>query len=167
MTTISWTKAFANVARGLVLAAGLACLATLAGCGGGGDFATSPVRGKVTFKGEPVKAGTLNFRPLAGEGNTKSMPGKSAVGTINADGTYTLATYKPGDGAVVGKHEVTFTPFLDVDEELASKATREKPYVAPPSPYAGLVPKEKEVTVKSGKNEIDIELVPPSGAASR
>jgi len=69
------------------------------GCGGG----AAPVKGKVTYKGEPVKGGSLVFSPLA-EG------GKAASGDVKEDGTYTLTTNKPGDGAKPGHYRVTYTP---------------------------------------------------------
>lgn len=146
--------------------AGLAALASsiaLCGCGDSGGFATSPAKGKVTYQGAAVKGGTLQFRPLSA-GDAKGGSGKPASATIQADGTFVLQTYKAGDGAVVGKHEITFTPASEADDDAASNAPPGKPYVAPPSPYAGLGPKDKEVEIKTGNNEINIELVPLAGA---
>jgi hypothetical protein len=68
----------------------------LAGCGGGPRMAK--VTGRVTVAGQPLTTGTIMFHPESGP---------TAVGGINADGTYTLSTLKPGDGAVVGAHRVT------------------------------------------------------------
>jgi hypothetical protein len=68
----------------------------LTGCSGGPRL--GKVSGRVTFNGKPVPTGTIMFYPDAGP---------AAVGAIGPDGTYTLATIKPGDGAVVGSHRVT------------------------------------------------------------
>jgi hypothetical protein len=69
-------------------------LAALTGCGG---EKLGRVSGTVTAAGKPVAGGTIQFVPAAG---------KAAVASINPDGTYTLTTYKPGDGALVGPHKV-------------------------------------------------------------
>lgn len=125
----------------------------LPGCGSSGDFATSPVRGKVTFNGQPVTGGSVTFRPVSTGG---ALAGKPASATLQADGTYVLTTYKDGDGAVVGKHELSYSaPLLDYQGEAKPGDER------PKSPFDGLAPKEKQVEVKSGKNEINIELAKP------
>lgn len=69
----------------------------LAGCGGGNGLTTAPVKGKVLVNGQPLSHGTISFRPEAGS---------PATGEIRPDGTFTLTTFKPGDGAIVGTHEV-------------------------------------------------------------
>jgi hypothetical protein len=75
----------------VVAAAGLVFLT---GCGG---EQLGRVTGTVTVAGKPVAGGTIQFVPAAG---------KAAVGSINPDGTNTLTTHKPGDGALVGPHKV-------------------------------------------------------------
>jgi hypothetical protein len=52
----------------------------LAGCSGGGD--TTSVEGKVTYNGQPVTTGLINFMPKNG--------GRPLGGGINADGTYSF-----------------------------------------------------------------------------
>lgn len=56
-----------------------------------------PVSGKVTYNGQPLKFGSVTFQP---------QKGQPARGEIQSDGTFTLSTFKPGDGAVVGPHKV-------------------------------------------------------------
>ncbi|MFO0925668.1 MAG: hypothetical protein U0736_01350 [Gemmataceae bacterium] len=64
-----------------------------------------------------------------------------------------------GDGAVVGKHRVTFSP----PEPQVTEQQRTNPkFTPPPPPYRGLVPKPAEVEVKADSNTIDLELVPAS-----
>lgn len=129
-------------------------LLALAGCGGGGA-PTAPVSGKVTYKGQAVKGGSFTFIPVADKGN--ATPGKPAAGVVQPDGTYSLGTYGTSDGAVLGRHKVSYSaPVMELPpgKEL-------KPGESPPaSPYDKLAPKQEEVEVKSGSNTIDIELVP-------
>jgi hypothetical protein len=134
------------------------------GCGGNsGDLSTAPVKGKVTHNGQPVTGGSVIFSPIAASAGTKpTQTGKSGVGNVGNDGSFTLSTYGNGDGAVVGKHRVTYSaPAVEIDE--AQHKEDSKP---PVSPYAGLVPKDKEVEVKPGSNTIDIELVPNPNAGA-
>jgi hypothetical protein len=132
-----------------------AVLAGLAGCKqSGAEFKVAPVKGKVTHQGQPVKGGSITFQPVGVEGAKAGVKGKPATGEVKDDGTFVLSTYGKGDGAVVGKHRVMYMPTI-----AGAQSYDEKPK---PSPYAGLAPKEKEVEVKSGPNEIAIELVPSS-----
>ena len=72
----------------------LTCLA-LTGCGGQGFV---PAGGKVSFDdGSPVAGGGIVFQ--AGT--------FMADGSINADGTFTLSSLKPGDGLPPGTYQVT------------------------------------------------------------
>jgi hypothetical protein len=74
----------------------------LAGCGPGHGLTLGRVQGKVTYKGEPVRYGTVFFVP----NTSKGTDGPSAMGIIKDDGTYTLSTDSGGDGALVGHHKV-------------------------------------------------------------
>jgi hypothetical protein len=74
----------------------------------------------VTYKGEPVKYGTVSFVPDA----SKGTDGPIAMGNIKDDGTYILSTSDPGDGALVGHHKVSIvgldpTPVTKVDAQPA------------------------------------------------
>jgi hypothetical protein len=82
-------------------APGLLALA-VAGCGPGHGLTLGRVQGKVTYKGEPVRYGTVFFVPDL----LKGTDGPSAMGIIKDDGTYTLSTDSGGDGALVGHHKV-------------------------------------------------------------
>jgi hypothetical protein len=74
---------------------GLACLTfALSGCGGS---KVAKVTGQVTYGGKAVTGGKIMFYPESG---------RMALGEIGADGSYTLTTFKPGDGALVGRHRV-------------------------------------------------------------
>lgn len=140
--------------------------ATWLGCGSGGA-GTSPVSGKVTYQGQPVTGGTLNFSPTAPPGS--AIAGRPASGKVQSDGSFVLMTNKPSDGAVVGKHRVMYSP--PVPEMPPPKELKPGesavPTPTPPSPYDGLIPKPDVVEVTKGSNTISIELVPPAGAAPK
>src|SRR5437868_4140710 len=74
----------------------------LAGCGSENGLTLGRVRGKVTFKGEPIRYGTVFLMP----DDAKGTKGPPAMATIGADGTFTVSTEEPGDGAIVGEHKV-------------------------------------------------------------
>jgi len=118
----------------------------LSGCGGGSEFATAKVRGKVTFKGQPVANASVDFAPQkaadSGKGAGGGQPGKSASGMTDKDGVFVLSTYAPGDGAVVGKHRVAVSS-SDIKK-----------------PLPGKTPPNLVLEVKSGSNDLTIELVP-------
>lgn len=68
------------------------------GCHRGPQLA--PVTGKVMYNGQPLSFGVVQFQ---------SASGQPARGEIQSDGTFSLSTYRPGDGAVVGTHRVRVT----------------------------------------------------------
>jgi len=74
-----------------------------------GRLKTYPVQGKVVFAdGSPVKVGTIE---------TKSVEhGIQSTGQIERDGSFTLTTYKPNDGAVAGKHQCVVVQFIQLEE---------------------------------------------------
>jgi len=89
-----------------------AAMPLLAGCSNNG-LNLAKVHGKVTYKGQPVKKGTVFFMP----DDKKGTIGPPALGTITADGSYIMSTERAGDGAIVGSHLVGIT---GVDEKPLS-----------------------------------------------
>jgi hypothetical protein len=75
------------------------------GCWSGNGLNLARVRGRVTYKGEPVKNGTVMFMPDEAKGTV----GPPAVGTITSDGSYIMSTESAGDGVIVGSHKVGIT----------------------------------------------------------
>lgn len=121
------------------------------GCGSSGPE-MARVTGKVTYNGQPVPLGTIAFQALDPEG------GRNAIGMIQPDGTYTLHTEQPGDGALLGDYQIGIVardePILD--------------YIpAKPVPPKRLTPEKYEnpqtsglrAQVESGRNVIDFELI--------
>ena len=96
MRTSRWKGVAAVAASWLSLS--LFLTPALPGCGGEPGLAR--VRGRVTYKGQPVTQGDVFFSPEGG--GTRGAQGK-----LDADGSYSLGTYAPGDGAYIGKHKVS------------------------------------------------------------
>jgi len=70
------------------------------GCGDQSGLAKRyPVTGRVTYKGEPVEKGTISFIPVQADG-------RAAAGEIT-NGSYSLTTSTPNDGALPGSYKVT------------------------------------------------------------
>jgi hypothetical protein len=79
----------------VALAFGLTMICLLSGCNSGPTVV--PVTGKVLYNGRPLEFGSVTFQPPRGQ---------PAQGEIQSDGTFVLSSYRPNDGAVVGKHQV-------------------------------------------------------------
>jgi hypothetical protein len=110
-------------ARAGVLGVFVSSAMLLAGCGGkaaseGKGPPTVPLKGKIVFtKGGAVKS--LADKQARIELESVDQPGMHAVGPIQEDGTFEVATITPEGGsvgAVPGKHRVR----LDLEENAAS-----------------------------------------------
>lgn len=66
-----------------------------------------PVSGVVLIDGKPLTSGYIQFTP------PDSRPAKA---TLDADGRFSLSTFKPGDGCVLGTHVVTVNAADAVDD---------------------------------------------------
>lgn len=85
----------------------LAMLLALSGCGENTSLPgpePQPVKGKVTYRGEPAAGFLVVFNPLEKWEGPVFAP--SAV--TNADGEFQLHSYADNDGAPVGEYAVTF-----------------------------------------------------------
>jgi hypothetical protein len=127
------------------------------------------VKGRVTYAGKLVTEGRVTFYPEAG---------RMALGTIAADGTYTLTTFKPGDGALIGPHKVAIhatrvgpgslvAPRSVEEEAQASRRGGGKVLEAGkvewlvPEKYSDHATSGLTAQVKPGSNSIDFDL--PAG----
>jgi hypothetical protein len=130
------------------------CLAGFAGCTFNGST-TAPVRGKVTLDGQPVTRGIVHFLPDAGP---------AASGPLTADGTYRLSTHGTQDGAVIGNHQVYFSPpptdlsDYSMDDYVANKPPPKNSRYEVPHKYLSPSTSGISAEVKSGKNQIDFDL---------
>ena len=82
------------------LAIGLTLLTVVAGCSD--RPRRVPVSGQVTIDGAPVTRGVVRVIP---------PDARAAMGDIDAQGRFTLTTFDPGDGCVVGTHRVEVVAF--------------------------------------------------------
>src|SRR5262245_34134306 len=75
-------------------------------------YKIAPISGRVTLDGKPVAKWAVMLQPVA---SGKSInPGPGSAGVTDEDGRYTLTVIgKTTKGAVIGKHQVRFTPFDD------------------------------------------------------
>jgi hypothetical protein len=122
-------------------------LLVIIGCGYDNGLKLARVSGKVTFKGEPVKNGTVFFMPDEGKGTI----GPSAVGSIRDDGTYVASTDYAGDGVIVGSHKIGLTGLEPVSAAID-----------PEKEPAGPLPKAKTARSR-GDRKKDVDLFTDSG----
>jgi hypothetical protein len=80
----------------VVLSALCISLILLVGCNRGPRMV--PVSGVVLLDGKPVEGAAVLFTPDAG--------GRPADGATDKEGKFTLQTFQPADGAVLGKYKV-------------------------------------------------------------
>lgn len=157
---------------------GVRCLVVLSllavgGCGSESGFPkTYPVTGVVKVDGKPVEGAIVTFQLENGQGN--------AIGNTDAKGEFSLSTYRPNDGAVVGQYRVAIT------KPAAGGAAGDTPppgqiasadlpsdYAPPAAPAANAGAKKNEVPSKyandqtsglraavaaSGKNYFEFDL---------
>jgi hypothetical protein len=87
----------------IISMASVVLLGLFTGCGpASGTLAPLiQVKGKVTYKGQPVTQGMIRFEP--------DGYGRMATGKIESDGSFTLSTLGKDDGVVAGTHKVFIT----------------------------------------------------------
>jgi hypothetical protein len=108
------------------------------------------VSGKVTYQGKPVPKGTITFL-------TDDPKGRNATGEIGPDGSYTLQTEEPRDGAQLGEYRVTIfahdEPILDYTPPRPIP-----PKLLVPSQYENPDTSGLKKTVVRGSNVFDFDL---------
>ena len=81
----------------------LSLVLSTAGCGHSGPE-TIKIRGRVTFDGgQCPAAGTVYFVPVD---VSSDLPCRPASGNFDADGKFTVTSFRPGDGLLPGKYKV-------------------------------------------------------------
>lgn len=117
----------------------VALLLFTTGCGGTGEKLGS-VKGKITYKGEPLSEARIEFDPVE--------EGRPATGFTDAEGNYTLSFVQNEAGAKVGKHIVRIRTEKNVDGIVVKEKL-------PPKYH-----EKSELTaeVTSGPNEINFDL---------
>jgi hypothetical protein len=136
---------FAKTSHGCALV--LLAAVVLAGCANN-DGKTAVVHGKVTYKDRPVPNGTISFIPAEG---------RSATGEIQPDGSYTLSTFRKGDGAILGQHKVVIVAMEDMSKRLPEARNPMPPSIVPLK-YTSLATSDLRADVKDEENTIDFKL---------
>jgi hypothetical protein len=127
----------------------LVLMAVSSGCGEKTDAV--PVTGKVSYKGEPLKTGTVMLVPEGG--------GAAATGEIQADGTFKLTTFSKDDGAVPGDYKVMVQVFPEPDAGgglPGMEFGNEKPPI--PEKYMDPMRTDLTATIKDSDNNLDLQL---------
>lgn len=109
---------------------------------------TAIVRGKVTYNGKALPNGTIMFTPTSGP---------TATGEIQQDGSYTLTTFRKGDGAVPGKYTVVVVALKDTGDRLPEERAALPPPIIPER-YSSAATSDLRAEVKEGENTIDFTL---------
>jgi hypothetical protein len=109
-----------------------ACLAAAAAATAGCTRQTGPslarAGGIVLYDGEPLAGATVSFVPDGSKGTS----GRMAIGSTGTDGRFTLRSFAPGDGAIVGFHCVTVVA-MDLPEMTPDPEGKPRPLRQPQS----------------------------------
>jgi hypothetical protein len=95
------------------------------GCGDDELGKRYAVSGSVTRQGKPLTKGSVNFMPA------NPSTGRAATGEIRPDGTYSLTTQNPDDGALAGDYRVVIS-MVDVDDSKLGKMPNGMPILNRP-----------------------------------
>ena len=146
----------------------LSLLVCTIGCGSD-HLPVHPIQGQLKFSdGTVPKMGTIEFFNAEHRIN--------ACGKIRSDGTFTVGTYQPDDGAVAGKHSVAIIQLMshslaakkevviEIDES-EGKADHDHDHTEDPldlemvhPKYADYRTSDLTVEVKPGDNQITLEV---------
>lgn len=129
----------------------LACAGVLfaAGCGGGRSTKTYPVKGTVTYQGQPLAEVVISFVP---------EKGRPASGTTDAQGSFSLSTFDPNDGAPAGAYKIAIA---EPAPEMAEGDYSIPPEKPPRFPVKYTNPYESELVAEvkpSSENDFKFDL---------
>jgi hypothetical protein len=145
---MTWLESLVMNRCGRALGAAMLLGVSLGLCGCGGEANTTPTvpaEGTVTFKGQPLENGSIQFLP---------DKGRPAMGKIT-NGHFVMTTNTEGDGAPPGTHKVIVTSTQDVPQKGGDTTTKS----LIPNKYGD--PGQSGLSVEvpaGGKKDIAIEL---------
>jgi hypothetical protein len=122
-------------------------LCASAGCSEG--VKTAKVSGRVTLHGQPITQGKVQFRP---------SQGPIAAAELGPNGEYTLATKRPGDGAVIGVCAVSISPKTYAAPAPGASVPKPPPDQVIPDRFHEFSTSKLQRTVAPGANVFDFEL---------
>lgn len=115
--------------------------------------AVHPVTGRVLVRDWPAEGAQVVFHPADSDDPLVPRP----HGQVRADGTYTLTTYKPDDGAPVGEYDVAIVwtdPKAPVNTETGEVPNRL------PAHFSNPRTSNLRRRIEEGPNRIDFVLTP-------
>ncbi len=132
---------------------GLGLVVLICGCGSGPKTleGLKPVKGKVTYKGQPVAKGTITFV-------TEDRKGTSAMGVLTEQGEFTLKSDVNSPGARPGKYKVRVESWQTEPGMGEGKFTPGKSAIPERYMAAGTSMLEATVKDQSEPQTIDFEL---------
>lgn len=135
---------------GLAVAASV-ILASAAGCGGGDPLQRQAVSGTVTFKGQPLDKGTIQFLPA--DPQAKGSPGGATI----TNGQFSLPA---AQGLAPGKYRVQISSPVGGAEPGPEEAPGESSKLAEERiPASWNTESKHEITVeKGGANKFDFKI---------
>lgn len=119
----------------------LCAVGMLAGCDDGKPKRV-PVSGTVLIDGMPLTTGTVRMYPASG--------GRPASGQIGPDGGFTITTFQPNDGAVVGNNKV------EIQSVEALSDTKLKWHA--PKKYATADTSGLTITIEKPTNDLELSI---------
>ena len=108
---------FLNIRGIALLGAGLFGLSSI-GCGANSKLPVYPVHGNVLRHGEPAEGALVIFHPLDKAKDVGEVVPPRPSGRVQSDGSFSLTTSQPNDGARAGDYQVSIVWF----QEAASQA---------------------------------------------
>jgi hypothetical protein len=107
-------------------------------------------RGKVLLpNGQPLRGGRIEFSRL-------DPPKVDAFGDVAADGSFTLTTYQPDDGAVPGRYVVSISPYNY--RHKSGNPVKVEGAGQIPSKYLEAGTSGLEVEITEGENVLEVKL---------
>jgi hypothetical protein len=126
------------------LAVAFAAVVAVAGCNRETRVPVFPVSGKVTFQGRPPVGALVVLAPVNGSGTDGVAP----TATVQNDGSLSVTSYEPGDGAPDGDYVATLQ-WYRYSKELGGPG----PNVIP-AKYANARTSPFKVSVKGGPTDV-------------
>jgi len=124
------------------------CTCILTGC----SAPSADVTGVVLTDGKPVRGGSIIFSPI--DEGTNGEPGRPGMADIASDGTFSMHL-EAGAAGFCTRWAVRFTsPNLPPMPEAEAKVAK--------IPYQGFLPRDSDIELHPGENEVTVELIPPS-----
>jgi hypothetical protein len=116
----------------------------ISSCGSNTGPAFHAVKGSAFFEGKPATGAVLSFHKV-GEDNRANLPHAK----VQPDGTFTLSSHGSGDGAPIGKYQVT----VIWKKKKPGGSDEDGEWVLPPR-YLAAATSGLEVDITSGVNEL-------------